>query len=46
LRQLDIPGVDTKFIEAHRGLLAELLDAVLPEQAVDREACGARRFKT
>jgi hypothetical protein len=44
LRQLDIPGVDTKFIEAHRGLLAELLDAVLPEQAVDREASGARRF--
>ncbi|MCZ6715118.1 MAG: DUF2220 family protein [Deltaproteobacteria bacterium] len=44
LRQLDIPGVDTKFIEAHRRLLAELLDAVLPEQAVDREASGARRF--
>ena len=44
LRQLDIPGVDTKFIEAHRGLLAELLDAVLPEQAVDREASGVRRF--
>ena len=44
LRQLDIPGVDTKFIEAHRGLLAELLDAMLPEQAVDREASGIRRF--
>lgn len=44
LRQLDIPGVDSKFIEAHRRLLAELLDAVLPEQAVDREAPGVRRF--
>ena len=44
LRQLDIPGVDTKFIETHRGLVAELLDAVLPAQAVDREASGARRF--
>src|SRR5690606_39500510 len=37
LRQLDIPGVDTKFIEAHRGLLMELLDVVLPEAAVRSE---------
>lgn len=29
LRQLDIAGVDTKFIETRRGLLAELLDQVL-----------------
>src|SRR5690606_29459405 len=44
LRQLDIPGVDTKFIEAHRGLLMELLDVVLPEAAVDRTAVGVRAF--
>lgn len=44
LRQLDIAGVDTKFIEAHRGLLSELLDAVLPEAAVDRTATGIRAF--
>ncbi len=44
LRQLDIPGVDTKFIEARRKLLMELLDAVLPGWAVDRKATGARRF--
>lgn len=44
LRQLDIPGVDTKFIETHRGLLSELLDPVLPESAVDRTAVGARAF--
>jgi hypothetical protein len=30
LRQLDIAGVDTKFIEARRPLVAELLDVVLP----------------
>jgi hypothetical protein len=30
LRQLDIPGVDTKFIEQRKPLLAELLDAVVP----------------
>ncbi|CAN5414602.1 DUF3322 and DUF2220 domain-containing protein [soil metagenome] len=28
LRQIDVPGVDTKFIEAREGLLGELLDAV------------------
>jgi hypothetical protein len=44
LRQLDIPGVDTKFIEQHRGLLGELLDAVLPASAVDFEATGVRHF--
>ena len=45
LRQLDIPGVDTKFIEAHRGLLTELLDIVLPDDAVDRSASGIKRFQ-
>lgn len=44
LRQLDIPGVDTKFIQARRGLIGELLDEVLPEAAIDTSATGARRF--
>lgn len=38
LRQLDIPGVDTKFIEARKPLLGELLDVVLPAQALDSDA--------
>lgn len=29
LRQVDAPGVDTKFIERHKGVLIELLDAQL-----------------
>jgi hypothetical protein len=33
LRQLDIAGVDTKFIEARKPLLAELLGIVWPESA-------------
>lgn len=45
LRQLDIAGVDTKFIETRRALLIELLDAVLPPDAVDIEAKGARQFE-
>lgn len=44
LRQLDIPGVHTKFIEGQRGLLTELLDIVLPEDAVDRSAAGIKGF--
>lgn len=45
LRQLDVPGVDTKFIEQRKGLLADLLDLVLPAEAVDRTATGAGAFE-
>lgn len=34
LRQVDVPGVDTKFIEMHKGVLAELLDAQLAPSRV------------
>jgi hypothetical protein len=34
LRQIDVPGVDTKFIEGHRGILAELVDLVAARPAV------------
>ncbi len=35
IRQLNIHGIDTKFIEQHKPVLAELLDTVLPETAVN-----------
>ncbi len=38
LRQIDLPGVHTKFIERNRALLAELLDRILPEAAIDANA--------
>ena len=42
LRQIDIPGVDTKFIERHRAVLAGLLDVILPEARIDdRHSRGA-----
>jgi hypothetical protein len=44
LRQVDAPGVDSKFIEAHRGVLAELLDLALPPQVVEQEASGVAQF--
>jgi hypothetical protein len=44
LRQVDVPGVDSKFIETHRGVLAEWLDLALPPEAVDAQATGVTRF--
>nr|WP_298167238.1 DUF3322 domain-containing protein [uncultured Pseudomonas sp.] len=44
LRQLDIAGVDSKFIEQRRGLLGELLDRVLQTEVLDAEARGVRGF--
>ena len=38
LRQLDIAGVDTKFIESRRALLAELLEQILPTDPSDETA--------
>jgi len=35
LRAVPVPGVDTKFIERHRGIIADLLDEVLPPERVD-----------
>ncbi len=46
LRQVDVPGVDTKFIESHRGVLAELLDLQLAPDRIDAEATGfAGRYR-
>ena len=44
LRQVDVPGVDSKFIEAHRGVLAELLDVALPPEVIETEATGVAQF--
>jgi hypothetical protein len=44
LRQVDIPGVDSKFIETHRGVLIQWLDSVLPPEAVDTTASGVSGF--
>jgi hypothetical protein len=49
LRQVDLPGVHTKFIENHRGVLADLFDLTLSPQVVDQGAgrgagCFCRRY--
>lgn len=45
LREIDLPGIDTKFLEAHKGMLADMLDAVLPSEAIDSEAKGIKAFE-
>ena len=44
LRQVDLAGIHSKFIEARRGLLGELLDLALPPEAIDGGASGAPQF--
>ena len=45
LRQMDVPGVHSKFVEAHRGVLGELLDLALSPESIDADApAGAAGF--
>ena len=45
LRQMDVPGVHSKFVEAHRGVLGELLDLALSPGSIDAGApAGAAGF--
>ena len=44
LRQVDIPGVHSKFIEAHRGVLTQLLDTALSPEGIDFSAAGVNQF--
>lgn len=40
IRQLDIQGVDTKFIESHKGILSELLSLALEPEDFDDSVTG------
>jgi len=44
LRRIDLPGVHTKLVEEHRGVLSELLDLVLPDDFIDRSHIGTGGF--
>jgi hypothetical protein len=44
LRQVDISGVASKFIETNRTVLTELLDLALPPGAVEMGATGVSQF--
>jgi hypothetical protein len=44
VRQVDLPGIDTKFIEANEGILRVLLECALPPEAIAEAADFAPRF--
>ena len=44
LRQMDIPGIHSKFIESRRALLTEWLDLLLPAENIDFSAVGSSQF--
>jgi hypothetical protein len=41
---MDAPGVHTKLVEKYRGVISELLDRVLPADAIDASARGTSGF--
>lgn len=45
LRQISLPGVDTKFFEKHRALLSSWLDLLLPPEAIDTHYTGTKGFE-
>ena len=44
LRQVDLTGVHSKFIESHRAVLAELLDLALPPEVIRHDESGVGQF--
>ena len=44
IRQMDVPGVHSKFIETYRGVLTELLDLALPAGVIETSAVGVSQF--
>ena len=45
LRQLSLPGVDTKFIESHKKLLGQWLDIILGKDQIKTEFTGVGKFE-
>ena len=45
LRQVSLPGIDSKFIEQHRPVLAALLDLALTEEQIDYTKTGIKQFE-
>jgi hypothetical protein len=44
LRQVDIPGLHSKFIEDHRGVLTEILDLSLAPPVIETDRAGTVKF--
>ena len=45
LREVSLPGIDTKFIEQYRSILAPLLDQSLSAEQINSEMTGMKQFE-
>lgn len=45
LRQVSLAGIDSKFIEQHRAVLAPLLDIALAEEQINNKKTGIKQFE-
>jgi len=45
MRQIDLPGIDSKFIEQRKSLLSQLLDETLPKGAIDQNCPPGKQFE-
>jgi len=45
LRQITLPGIDTKFIEQNKKILSEWLDRVLPPESINESFTGTGGFE-
>lgn len=45
LRQIKLPEVDTKLVEQHKKLLTEWWDIVLPDQHIQQQTTGIKKFE-
>ena len=46
LRQVNLPGIDSKWIEHHRSILSQLLDEILPSDQIQMDVSGVKHFET
>ena len=44
LRQVDLPGIHSKFIESNQGILSKLFDRVLPAETIETAFTGLKGF--
>lgn len=45
LRQIDLPGIDTKFTEQYKRILSQWLDLTLPDEMISQQFKGVNRFE-
>ncbi|MFZ9034916.1 MAG: Wadjet anti-phage system protein JetD domain-containing protein [Francisellaceae bacterium] len=45
-RQIDIEGIDSKFVESNRAMISQLLNHILPQEHIDDRFRGSAQFES